>query len=221
MNARGKEHAMLLGAAVLMLIMGSLYSIQPKKKRLRALLLKGGTTCIAFLLALYGAIQTGKPAVWLICIATFCCMTADVLLELNFTLGAAVFGAGHLFYMAAYLGQVKITPLWGVLIVAFTAGMYLCHCRKSPIREAGLPAFLYGVVLSAMTATALLRALQNQDSGSLLTAVGAVFFFASDNLLIGRLRTQNQSVVLDRLILVLYYAAVYLIAAGSLWGSVL
>lgn len=207
---------MLLGAAVLMLIIGSLYSVQTKKKSLRALLLKGGTTCIAFLLSLYGAVLLKEPSAVLICIATFCCMTADVLLELNFTQGAAVFGASHLFYMAAYSKSMRMTPLWGVLFAVFMAGIYLYHCSKSSIKEMGWLGAFYSAVLSAMTATALLRALQNPNKGIWITAIGAVFFFASDNLLIGRLRTQNQSVLLDRMILVLYYAAVYLIAAGSL-----
>ncbi len=208
----------LAGAAVLMFVTGSLYMAQKDRDRLFALGLKGGTTCVAFCISVWAGVAFGGWFAWLICLATLCCAVADVVLGMNFSAGAVVFGIGHLFYMAAYGTKVRIVPAWVLAVAVLAASMYFVHCRgKAALEKVGWVEWLYCILLSSMTAMAVLFACQRPGQGSLMTAVGAVCFFLSDNLLVKRLRTQDKGRAGDYAVMFFYYLAVYLIAAGGLF----
>ena len=197
-----EEPALFLGAAAaLMLMSGSLYERQREHKTTQTLMLKGGTTLIAALVA--GA------AVW-----------QQNSLEQIFNFGACVFALGHICYLAAYFSEAHFSIATAVSLVVLLAGMYLIH-RKQTVGKSGreiLSVVAYGLVLSAMTAGAITYCVQQRDFGSLLTAAGAVGFFVSDNILIWRLLSGCESRLQGAVLLLFYYGGVFLIAAGQVVG---
>ena len=224
---RQEEPALFLGAAAaLMLMSGSLYERQREHKTTQTLMLKGGTTLIAALVAgaavwqqSWSKQRSRRPARFVLA-ATLCCAVADVLLEQIFNFGACVFALGHICYLAAYFSEAHFSIATAVSLVVLLAGMYLIH-RKQTVGKSGreiLAVVAYGLVLSAMTAGAITYCVQQRDFGSLLTAAGAVGFFVSDNILIWRLLSGYESRLQGAVLLLFYYGGVFLIAAGQVVG---
>ena len=191
-----EEPALFLGAAAaLMLMSGSLYERQREHKTTQTLMLKGGTTLIAALVAGAAVWQQNSLGACFVLAATLCCAVADVLLEQIFNFGACVFALGHICYLAAYFSEAHFSIATAVSFVILLAGMYLIH-RKQTVGKSGreiLAVVAYGLVLSAMTAGAITYCVQQRDFGSMLTAFGAVGFFISDNILIWRLLSGYES----------------------------
>ena len=207
--ARG---AVALCALVAMTASGLSYQLgkQPGRHRPHTvLLLKGGTTMIAALLALYGAGLSGLPGHWWLFLGLVVCAAADVLLDMRFRLGMAAFALGHLCYITAFVLLAPVQPISvaayaALALVVLLMGRYLGRGMQEPV----LPFQLYGLVISAMLALALgLRP---------LTAVGAVLFVVSDSLIFYRfLRPAGR--LNDAACILLYYTAQYLLALSTLY----
>lgn len=135
---------------------GSLYERQREHKTTQTLMLKGGTTLIAALVAGAAVWQQNSLAACFVLAATLCCAVADVLLEQIFNFGACVFALGHICYLAAYFSEAHFSIATAVSLVVLLAGMYLIH-RKQTVGKSDreiLSVVAYGLVLSAMTAGA-------------------------------------------------------------------
>lgn len=216
-----EEPALFLGAAAaLMLMSGSLYERQRENKTTKTLVLKGGTTLIAALVAGAAVWLQDSVTGWFVLAATLCCAVADVLLERVFDVGACVFALGHICYLAAYFSRAHLGMATVVSFLVLVAGMYLLHRKQTDGKQKQelLSVVAYGLVLSAMTAGAITYCVQQRDFGSLLTAAGAVGFFISDNILIWRLLSGYESRLQGAVLLLFYYGGVFLIAAGQVVG---
>ncbi len=211
------EMLWLAAAALVMVTAGGRYSIQKVKNSVSSLCLKAGATSAAVLTAWAAACRSQSRAAWLVVAAAVCCMIADVLLEVKFTAGSALFGVGHLFFMASYFTQAGPSAVTALVFGILFGGMYLLHRGQLfVLGKKKAAACLYSALLSAMTAMALTAAVQNRDVTGWMTGAGASCFFLSDNILIKRRLTGSRSQTMGRWILVFYYGALYLITAGQL-----
>ena len=200
-----------LCALVAMTATGLGYQLGKQPGRYRqgtVLLLKGGTTLLAAMLALYGASRSGHPGHWWLFAGLVVCAAADVALDLHFRLGMVVFALGHACYITAFLLLAPVQPVsiavYAVLLlVVLLAGRRLAAHMTEPV----LPFQLYGAVISAMLALAIgLRP---------MTAIGAVLFVISDSLIFYRF-VRPAGRVNDAACILLYYSAQYLLALSTL-----
>jgi uncharacterized membrane protein YhhN len=134
--------------------------------------------------------------------------TADMVLELNFVAGAAIFALGHVLAIALYLRNRRL----GVgardagLGAAFIAGTTaLAFTLASP--DWAPPVAVYTLFLAAMAAAAL-------ASRFPLAATGALLFVLSDLLIFARMGPLEGAVWADFAIWATYFAGQALIAWG-------
>lgn len=212
----------LLIAPVLMAVFGSIYFRKKDSSGKGILAFKALATAMPVLLSLYAALQNNGKIFWLICGGAFLCMCADVLLELHFVTGAAVFGAGHICYIAAFVTRVKPDILTAAVFVILIGGMLLLHGRNlSDFHNKLVPAILYALLLCFMAAMAVTILAEEGSPAGIVTALGGIAFFLSDNILVkckmaekrSRL-SEHRSTTAGAWLLFLYYLAVYLITAG-------
>lgn len=98
-----------LAAAAGMAVLGTYYFRNKKTHKRTALLCKASATALPGLLMLYwffqvqgGSVKADAPFIWTLA-AILCYMTADVLLEYRFVVGAVCFSAGHLCMIVSFL----------------------------------------------------------------------------------------------------------------------
>lgn len=193
-----------------MLVGGLCYARAVKKneKGKITLIFKGGTTLIAALPALAATVQ-GKPASPWILAGIALCALADVVLELHFKGGMLAFALGHVCYIAAFSQMGGITRAnwmaWAAL--SCLALVYI----PLVVRGSGeklAPFILYGLMISAMLASALTR--------GPLRAAGAALFVISDSVLLYGLARGKNSRGHHAAVMLSYWGAQYLIGLSAL-----
>lgn len=192
---------------VMMLITGTSYQISSEKKCRSAaarLALKGGTTALAGLYALYVYLLFGQPFMLLMAIGILLCAAADVLLEIKFLWGTACFAAGHLFYIASFI--IRKAPVLPSLLLFFALVLFIFfvvrrfgHQAETDIR----PYFAYALVISLMVSSALAQPFP--------VFLGALLFMVSDGIIARRLLFPDKN-PWDRACILLYYAAQFILA---------
>ena len=146
--------------------------------------------------------------------------TGDVLLEIDFALGAASFALGHVAAIWLYLRNRRPGPSaleLGVAALPWALAVagpwFLLEGRPEQAAFAG-----YGLVLGAMAASAWLSRFPRK-----LAAAGALRFGASDLLIAARLGMATRPAGLGLAIWYLYFAGqllIYLGVSGALAGRV-
>ncbi len=146
-----------------------------------------------------------------ITIGALFCAAADVLLELHFLSGMAVFALGHICFLAVLL-RLSALSLHHVLFFLLLSGAGLLFHGKQLFRTGrpAFPAILYGLLLSSMTAAALAA-----FPASPMAAAGALLFFLSDNMICLRLYRPVRSGAFSACILLFYYTAVWLLCSSA------
>lgn len=142
-------------------------------------------------------------------------LVGDVLLMLpadRFVAGLASFAVTHVCYLTAFRSDARLggQKLPFLLLAGVAAGVLaLLWPGLGP--GLGLPVAVYAVLLAAMAAQAVSRALELDTAGSRLAAAGALLFLLSDTLLaVDRFRFPLAA---DRVaVLATYWAAQWLIA---------
>lgn len=229
--------------AVLMTVFGTYYFRNKKSNRKRALLCKALATSVPGFLLLgsrQGAELWGTTGTLL---AILLYMAADVLLECRFVWGAVCFSIGHICMAAGFLlsgesildlnrnGRLSVeteTLCLTLVIFAFFVAVacaalhrYFYALKKKKLYY---PLLAYILILSMMSALAVAAGVRIccGDAGEtaavrgLIPAAGGICFAVSD-VLLGRNRLgKHRSVAYGALVLVLYYAAVYLFSM-RLW----
>lgn len=77
-------------------------------------------------------------------IGLMCCMTADVLLEIQFIWGILVFGLGHICFITAFLSRQKPNGITAVMFVMFyTVILWIFRKEISGLGHLRNPAFIY------------------------------------------------------------------------------
>jgi uncharacterized membrane protein YhhN len=147
-----------------------------------------------------------------------CSLAGDVLLMLaadRFVQGLISFLVAHLCYIAAFVfaGERAVVYVWAVPPLLLYGGLMLCWLWPVPGRMKA-PVVIYMLVILLMGLTALSRYVETKQNWSLLAALGALLFIASDSLLaVNKFRGRFR--VAQLLILSTYFTAQWLIALST------
>ncbi|MBP3431996.1 MAG: lysoplasmalogenase [Clostridia bacterium] len=135
-------------------------------------------------------------------------LLGDVLLEINFIVGAAFFGIGHVIYILAYCFLSKLR--WMDLIVS------ACIAIPSVLVITLVPAFnfngivmelvcvFYAIVISFMVGKSVSNLIKKRTLLNTLLVVGSILFFFSDLMLL-LANFANMPLVVSILCLATYY----------------
>lgn len=208
---------MLITAAVLMILFGGIYYFWKESGSRKPLFFKAAATCMPVFLALYGAWNTKEFTSWLLFAGLLCYMAADVLLEIWFLSGVAAFGIGHICVILSMAGIGALSLYTAVVFLILYGGMFLI-VRKY-LKDLGnllLPGFFYAALLCLMAAMTVSLGMETQSLPAILTALGGVCFVVSDTILGWSHLSGNRRRRYSAVLLVLYYTAVYLLAAGRI-----
>lgn len=154
---------------------------------------------------------------YLIIAGLICSLIGDVFLMLpsdRFVHGLICFLIAHLFYAAAFLFEGnRAVSLWAALPLVVYGGIML-SCLWRGLGKMKAPVMVYMLALLLMAWIASSRYLVTGQSGSLLAAVGAILFVASDSILaVDKFR--NGFRIAQLLILTTYFVAQCLIALST------
>ena len=184
-----------------------------------------------------------QPAYAFTLLAILFYMAADVLLECRFIWGAVCFSIGHICMASGFLlsgesvlhlgengpfavdtGLLGLTLAFCAVFAAAACSALHCYFYSLQKKKLFYPMLAYLLILSMMAALAVTAGVRAGFGGSggisaakgMIAAAGGLCFAVSD-VLLGRYRLgKHRSVVCGALVLLLYYAAVYLFAM-RLW----
>ena len=199
---------MLVVALVLMVALSAVYIAGRERNKKKVLAFKALATLVADFLALGFARQSGRALAWWFVAGIFFYACADVALEIKFLYGMSLLAVGMLTEVKIGVDTlVAFALLVGAALWLF--GRYLPKMKRLLPVAAG-----YAGILCLMSSMAISMTVRNFCAGTLLRAIGSVCFLISDGIIgwnyLRRKRTKSSSVLL----LSLYYAALYLLAAG-------
>lgn len=173
----------------------------------------GSFLCVgsaALAIALKGGDGSGKMLV----AALALCMLGDFLIEYKLLAGGTAFGIAHIVLVLYALFQIPLTAptvlLWVVGIVIM---LLIFHKEIPQMGEYFIPFLAYVAILVGDVVTAAMLAFY--DSAYTPYALGLLCFVASDTIL-GKRQFGHDHPALPKILMALYYMALYLIAA-SLW----
>lgn len=195
----------------MMLSMGLAYQLACETgwySRAARLAFKGLTTMLAAALALYAYRETGQTYALVMAGGILLCAAADVMLELKFLAGTALFALGHLAYIVSFWVRSKPGTASILLFGALAAlGTIVALWARRKVKFSVLPFYLYILVISLMVASALAQ--------PPLAFLGAVLFFLSDAIIGRRLVLPDRN-PWDRACILLYYLAQFVLAYSLL-----
>ena len=171
------------------------------------------TTILIIGVALMGTGEVTAVYKTLILIGLVFCLGGDIFLMLPakyFIAGLVSFLIGHLFYIAAFVNDTGFQFSWWIIpLIVFGVIMYgVLHPHLGKMR---LPVTFYILTILVMAWQALGRWTLQHLTGSLIAAIGALFFVVSDSVL--ALDRFRQSFPTARpIVLSTYWIAQWLIA---------
>ena len=154
-------------------------------------------------------------------VGLFFSMLGDILLNIEFMIGAALFAVGHIFYFVAYCFAQKYKLLdfviCGLLAIVSTL---IVTCVKafdfgSNMMEAVV--VIYAFVISTMLGKATANLIRERNLKNILLVIGSGLFFFSDLMLLLDVFLPTNNIVFDILCLVTYYPAQCLLASALLF----
>ncbi|MDE6411582.1 MAG: iron-containing alcohol dehydrogenase [Clostridia bacterium] len=111
-------------------------------------------------------------------------MAGDIVLNIHFIAGAALFAVGHVLYVCSYmfLQKFKWTDLIAGLCVFVPAVLFI---TLAPIFDFGgilmeIVCIVYGLILSCMLGKAISLLIRKQSALHAMIAIGSILFFVSD-----------------------------------------
>ncbi len=146
-------------------------------------------------------------------------MLGDILLEIEFIIGALLFAIGHVFFFVAYCTLIKFQwkdLFYGAMI--FVPAIFVI--LFIPIFDFGgtmmqVVCIVYAIIISCMTGKAISNYIQNKNVLSLILMIGSILFLFSDLMLLFNVFT-NAPRVIGILCLATYYPAECLLAYSLL-----
>ena len=144
------------------------------------------TGVINLVYCLKNKVNTRYP-VWMV-VALVTAMLGDVLLGINFYLGAAFFALGHVFYFLSYCTLIRFNRrdlLLSVCIFLISLGilLFVPVLRFDSALMQGV-CIAYALVISFMVGKAVSNLTRERNAFTILVAVGSFFFYFSDFMLV-------------------------------------
>lgn len=170
---------------------------------------------ILFSLLAYYIIALENPS-WIIIFAIITSWLGDLFLIPKgvkwFTIGGIFFWISHFLFILGYIEDtidLSVVPIYVYIISAlvFSVVVILNFKTLKPHlpKPLFIPMFLYLLTNGGMNCFAIYRMISNWDLGSILTAIGALGFFISDNVLF-HVRFNKQSKVTGHFIPMITYS---------------
>lgn len=129
----------------------------------------------------------GRSFAWLVVTALFLCMTADVLLGIDFMVGTLTFAVGHLFYFGAYcrLEPLRRRDLFPIAAVGVVSLLCVLGTPFIQVDDPMLQGLLvgYALVISCMLGKAIGNLRYRYSRTRLLLVIGSGLFWFSDLML--------------------------------------
>jgi len=142
-------------------------------------------------------------------------MLGDILLEIEFIVGAALFAIGHVFYFGAYtsLKKFQIKDLLFAAVIFIPSLLILLFV---PVFNFGgtlmqIVCIIYALIISLMVGKSISNLTQEKSLLNILLTVGSCLFFISDFMLVFNVFA-NISVIFGILCLSTYYPAEAILA---------
>ena len=148
-------------------------------------------------------------------------MVGDIVLNIEFMIGAAIFGVGHIFYFVAYTfaQRYKFVDFAICGLLALTSTLVVTFVKAfdfgSNLMEAVV--VVYAFVISTMLGKAIGNLIRERSLKNILLVVGSVLFFFSDLMLLFSVFLPSSGIVFDILCLVTYYPAQCVLASALLF----
>lgn len=202
-------------ALPLLLILFELYFILRREKLFsESLIAKFGGTLVcagSAFFALFGTENPGSSKLFLVFFLL--CAAADVLLELHFLVGMGLFGAAHICLIIA-LWQAYPPTVWTLVLwaAALLAAAFVFRRELPHMGMVALPSILYVALLSGTLALGVTSLFRPGGLAAWPLALGALCFFISD-LMVAKQEFSGLPSSYQKPVMVLYWAALYLIAA--------
>ena len=141
-------------------------------------------------------------------------MIADVIIGIHFVAGMLVFLCAHLCFIVYFMTLAPLSGYSvGIFILVYAAVLFGFRRFVPQLGIQSIPFMIYAAILISMFSVAVLLPHSIGGIGSVLLAAGAGLFTVSDLILawntLGSYHKQR-----DRMVLYLYYPAVYLLAVS-------
>lgn len=199
--------------------MFALYFILRRHKLLRqSLIAKCAGSFLSAASAAFALYTRGEdPSARFILLFFLLCTLADALLEISFLPGMALFAVAHV-CLILVLWRAYPPTLWTALVwaAAIIAALILFRRELPRMGVTAVPCCLYVGILSGTLALCLPTPFLQGGLGCWCLAVGALCFFISD-LMVAKSEFSGLGDKHQKLIMLLYWAALYLISA-ALWS---
>lgn len=185
---------------------------------LKALFVKASCTFIPVLLVFYALFLKGFPfSGWLLFVGVFICMVADFAIGIRFNVGVSVFLVAQISFIAYYLTLMAFQPASLIIFAMIALCAAVLFHRNLSIHDRKMALYiLYASALMLMVSVALILPFTVKNPGAVCIATGAVLFIISDSLL-AKNTFNSPDKLRDRLVMYLYYPAVYLIAVSAFY----
>ena len=148
-------------------------------------------------------------------IGLFLGATADVLLGINFIVGAGVFALGHVVYYVAYMfiKKFKLLDLVIATAIAVPAVLFITLASMFDFGQVFMQIVccVYAIIISLMLGKAISNFIREKNLTNLIIMIGCILFFFSDLMLL-LCRFGGLGIATDILCLVSYYPAQFILA---------
>ncbi len=154
-----------------------------------------------------------KYPVWMI-VALIFAMLGDILLLINFYIGAAAFAVGHIFYFVSYCTLQKINRKdlicgTAISVIALSVILFMPFLDFKGMVMQGV-CCAYAIIISFMVGKAISNRWNENNPLNTIIVVGSILFFFSDLMLV--LKMFGNIPVASYLCLGTYYPAQFLLA---------
>ena len=152
-------------------------------------------------------------------VGLFFAMLGDVLLEVNFIVGALLFAVGHIFYFIAYCFicsfNWKDLIYGGLIFIPATIAILFAPIFEFPSDTLKWLCVVYAIVISCMTGKSISNFVKQKTLQNILLMIGSMLFLFSDLMLLFD-NFSSLSGVFGLLCLLTYYPAECLLSYSIL-----
>lgn len=184
------------------------------------------TASVAFMIAatvnliyVFKCVPSAKRPAVILTAGVFFAMSADIAIELNFIMGAALFAIGHICYIVSYslMQRFHPTDLIPAAVLFVPCSLFMVLFPGFDYGGVAMEALclIYAVIISVMAGKAVMNFIREKSRLSIILALGSVLFVISDIMLLMHGFSSIEA-PFDELCVSIYYPAQCLLANAFL-----